>query len=73
MPTQLTALTEPFPTCPPIGVPPVWACSVQMARWADGSPLVDLDDAVIRDRLAPNLLAALGFTDDRASAPETAS
>jgi hypothetical protein len=45
----------------------------QMARWADGSPLVDLDDAVIRDRLAPNLLVALGFTDDRASAPEAAS
>ncbi len=45
----------------------------QMARWADGSPLVDLDDAVIRDRLAPNLLAALGFTADRAFAPEAAS
>jgi hypothetical protein len=44
-----------------------------MARWADGSSLVDLDDAVIRDRLAPNLLAALGFTADRASAPEAAS
>jgi len=44
----------------------------QITCWADGSPLVDLDDAVIRDRLAPNLLAALGFTDDRASAPETA-
>ncbi len=45
----------------------------QMARWADGSPLVDLDDAVIRDRLAPNLLAALGSTADRAFAPEAAS
>lgn len=44
----------------------------QITCWADGSPLVDLDDAVIRDRLAPNLLAALGLTDDRASAPETA-
>lgn len=44
----------------------------QITCWADGSPLVDLDDAVIRDRLAPNLLAALGFTDDPASAPETA-
>ncbi len=28
MPTQLTTVTEPFPTCSPIGVPPVWACSV---------------------------------------------
>ena len=28
MPTQLTTVTEPFPTRPPIGVPPVWACSV---------------------------------------------
>ncbi len=45
----------------------------QITCWADGSPLVDLDDAVIRDRLAPNLLAALGFTDDRASAPAAAS
>ncbi len=45
----------------------------QITCWADGSPLVDLDDAVIRDRLASNLLAALGFTDDRASAPEAAS
>lgn len=45
----------------------------QITCWADGSPLVDLDDAVIRDRLAPNLLAALGFTADRASAPEAAS
>lgn len=44
----------------------------QITCWADGSLLVDLDVAVIRDRLAPNLLAALGFTDDRASTPEAA-
>jgi len=45
----------------------------QITCWADGSLLVDLDDAVIRARLAPNLLAALGSTADRAFAPEAAS
>lgn len=32
------------------------------AYWADGSLLVDLDDTVIRERLAPNLLSALSCT-----------
>ncbi len=38
MPTQLTALTEPFPTRPPIGVPPVWACSVLEFGSDESSP-----------------------------------
>jgi hypothetical protein len=36
--------------------------AARSACWADGSLLVDLDDTVIRERLAPNLLSALSYT-----------
>jgi len=37
--------------------------AARSACWADGSLLVDLDDTVIRERLAPTLLSALSRTD----------
>jgi len=37
--------------------------AARSACCADGSLLVDLDDIVIRERLAPNLLSALSRTD----------